>query len=91
MGQIKSARKRHRQSLVRNARNRAVRSRFRNAVKKVLISVEAGEVAPEDLRVAQSLLARAAQKGVLHRKTASRRAGRLARKVHKVALAGEAK
>ncbi|MEE9274048.1 MAG: 30S ribosomal protein S20 [bacterium] len=88
MGQIQSAKKRHRQNLVRSARNRAVRSRFRNAVKKVLTSIEAGEVAPEDLRAAQSLLARAAQKGVLHRKTASRKAGRLARKVHKAASGG---
>ncbi len=82
MGQIKSANKRHRQSLVRNARNKAVRSKFRNAVKMVDSNIQEGKETADALRKAQSLLQKAASKGVIHKKAASRKAWRLARRVH---------
>ncbi len=85
MPHIRSAKKRYRQNLVRRARNRAVRTRFRNTIKKVLAG---GEPSEELLKTAQSQLDRAAAKGIIHKKTASRRAARLARRVH---LASSAK
>ena len=79
MPHIRSAKKRNRQNVVRRARNRAIRSRFRSTIKQVL---ESDESARELLSKAQSQLDRAAAKGIIHKKTASRRAGRLARRVH---------
>ena len=79
MPHIRSAKKRNRQNVVRRARNRAIRSRFRSTIRQVL---ENDESAQELLGKAQSQLDRAAAKGIIHKKTASRRAGRLARRVH---------
>ncbi|MDP2658057.1 MAG: 30S ribosomal protein S20 [Candidatus Deferrimicrobium sp.] len=44
-----------------------------------------GEKSAELLRKATSVLERAGSKGVLHKKTASRRVSRLAKAVHKAA------
>ena len=77
MPHIRSAKKRNRQNVVRRARNRAIRSQFRNTIKKVL---ESEENAQALLGKAQSQLDRAASKGVIHKRTASRRAARLARR-----------
>ncbi|MDP7505357.1 MAG: 30S ribosomal protein S20 [Nitrospinota bacterium] len=85
MATIKSAKKRDRQSVGRKARNKIVRTQLRNAVKKVLESVESGESAEASLREAHSNLAKAASKGVIHSNTASRKASRLARRVNRAA------
>jgi len=84
-----SARKRHKQSLKRRARNRHVRSTVRTAVRKVRAALAEGQVdqALEALPVAASVIARAAAKGVLHRKTAARKISRLARAAHRAAAA----
>lgn len=79
MPHIRSAKKRNRQNIVRRARNRAIRTQFRNTIKQLLDSEENPE---ELLRQAQSQLDRAATKGIIHQKTASRRAGRLAKRIH---------
>ena len=79
MPHIRSAKKRNRQNIVRRAKNRAIRTQFRNTIKEVLNSEENPE---ELLKKAQSQLDRAATKGIIHKKTASRRAGRLAKRVH---------
>ena len=79
MPHIRSAKKRNRQNIVRRAKNRAVRTQFRNTIKEVLNSEENPE---ELLKKAQSQLDRAATKGIIHKKTASRRAGRLAKRFH---------
>ena len=79
MPHIRSAKKRNRQNIVRRARNRAIRTQFRNTIKQLLDSEEKPE---ELLRQAQSQLDRAATKGIIHQKTASRRAGRLAKRIH---------
>ena len=71
----------------RNARkadvNRSRRSRIRTFVKKVEMALEAGnaEEAREALRQAQPELMRGVTKGVLHKKTASRKVSRLAKRV----------
>ncbi len=79
MPHIRSAKKRNRQNIVRRAKNRAIRSQFRNTIKEVLNSEENPE---ELLKKAQSQLDRAATKRIIHKKTASRHAGRLAKRVH---------
>jgi small subunit ribosomal protein S20 len=83
-----SARKRARQAEKRRIRNRHVRSRVKGMVKAVHTALEtrAPEVA-ELTRQAESVVRKAASKGVLTRKQASRRISRLARRAHKIAAA----
>jgi small subunit ribosomal protein S20 len=85
LAKLQSAVKRHKQSLKRRARNRHVRSTVKSAVKELRagIAETAGEKAAELLRNAKSVIARAGSKGVLHKKTASRKVARLAKAVHK--------
>ena len=85
MAKLHSAAKRHKQSLKRRARNRHVRSTIKSAVKDVRTGIASGDAgkAGETLRRAESIIARAGSKGVLHRKTASRKVSRLAKAVHK--------
>ena len=85
MARIKSAVKRHKQSLKRRARNRHVRSTLKTAIKDVRSEIVEGtaEKCAELMRNAASILARAGSKGVLHKKTASRKVSRLAKAVHK--------
>ncbi|OYV97762.1 MAG: 30S ribosomal protein S20, partial [Deltaproteobacteria bacterium 37-65-8] len=87
MARIKSGIKRHKQSLKARARNRHVRSTVKTAVKDVRseIAEGTGEKSAELLRKATSVLERAGSKGVLHKKTASRKVSRLAKAVHKAA------
>ncbi len=75
----KSAKKRARQDLKRRARNRQVKSRVRGAVKTFRVAVEGddAEKTGEALRTAEGILRRAATKGVIPRKQASRRISRL--------------
>jgi len=79
-----SAIKRHKQSEKRRARNASVKSTLRTAVKKVRDSIETGKAdeAKTTLQKAISELGKAASKGVLHRKNASRRISRLSKQVH---------
>jgi len=85
----KSAAKRARQSVKRNELNRSRRAKVRTLVKAVEKTVEAGDVktATTALRSAESALARAAGRGTLHKKTASRKTSRLARRVKKAVKA----
>ena len=87
MARIKSGIKRHKQSLKARARNRHVRSTVKTAVKEVRSEIAgvSGEKRAELLRKATSILERAGSKGVLHKKTASRKVSRLAKAVHKAA------
>jgi small subunit ribosomal protein S20 len=81
-----SAKKRHRQSLPQQQRNRARKTEARNAVRKARELVAAGsDEAAEAVRQASIILDRAASKGVLHHNNASRRKARL---VHSLKSAG---
>lgn len=82
MATHKSAEKRARQSVKRNALNRSRRS-FVRAVVKSVETVVAKEPAKavEALRVAESALARAAGRKTLHWRTAARKTSRLAKRV----------
>jgi small subunit ribosomal protein S20 len=85
LGTKRHAKKRHRQSLERRERNRAVRSTTRTVVKKAVAAATAGtpEEAAEAKRRAQSALDVAARKGVIHKRTAARKKSRLARVARK--------
>lgn len=73
-----SAEKRNRQRLVRTERNKAVKSSVRTAVKKARTAVAAGDkTAKDQVAAASRALAKAAQKGVMHPRTASRTTARI--------------
>lgn len=86
MANHKSALKRHRQSLVQAGRNRAVRTRAKNAVKAVRLAIANKDqaAAKEALVKATSLLAKAAGKGAILSRQASRKISRLAHAVNGV-------
>lgn len=83
MANTKSAEKRNRQAQKRRARNNAVRTTVKNAVKKVREAVTAKDPskAKEALTEATRTINKAATKGVLHARNASRRISRLAKAV----------
>ena len=79
-----SEEKRYRQSLKRQARNQATKSKIKTLIKKV-ITAAAGtdpQNAEEQLRIAVSAIHKAGRKRVLHPNTAARRVARLSRVVH---------
>ncbi len=82
MANHQSAKKRARQSLRRRARNRHVATGVKSAVKRVRAAVESGDPAQADaaLRAAEGMLRRAASKGVIPAKRASRQISRLAKR-----------
>ena len=79
-----SALKRARQNEKRRIRNRGERTRVRNLIKQVREAVGAGdpEQAQTALTQATSTIDKAAGKGVLHARNASRKISRLSRQVH---------
>jgi small subunit ribosomal protein S20 len=80
------ARKRHRQSMERRTRNRMVRTRVRNQMRKVREAAAEGDaekvqkMLPETI----SIIDTGRRKGVLHRNTASRYKARMARQAKAV-------
>ncbi|MDR1126073.1 MAG: 30S ribosomal protein S20 [Deltaproteobacteria bacterium] len=84
MANHKSAIKRHKQSLKRAARNRALRSRIKNVIKNVRAAVQAGDnnSAIEALNNAKSVIDAAATKGAVHWKNAARKVSRLSKHVN---------
>lgn len=83
MANTKSAKKAARQTIRRTAVNKARRTRLRSSVRKVEEAIASGnkEAAAAALKEAEPIIARTAQKGVVHRKTASRNVSRLAKRV----------
>ena len=79
MANHKSAMKRHRQNLVRRARNRSMKTRVKNAVKTVRLALAEKDAATAEtaLKAATSVMDKAAGKKVLHRRTAARKISRL--------------
>ena len=78
MPQIRSAKKRHRQTEIRTRRNRVQRSALRTAMKKVRKATTQDEAA-QALKQAEVLLDRAAGKNLIHRNNANRHKSRLRR------------
>jgi small subunit ribosomal protein S20 len=82
-----SAQKRARQAEVATARNRSVRTAVRNALKKARTALELGDKtsATEPVKQASLVLARAASKGVVNAKAASRTTSRIESQLAKLA------
>ena len=83
MANTKSAKKAARQTVRRTEVNKSRRTRLRSSVRKVEEAIASGnkEAAAAALKEAEPIIARTAQKGVVHRKTASRKVSRLAKRV----------
>lgn len=83
MANTRSAKKATRKIASRTAINKSRKTRMRNTVRKVEEALTAGDAvaAAEAFKNAQPELMRAAQKGVLHKNTASRKVSRLAARV----------
>jgi small subunit ribosomal protein S20 len=66
------------------------KTRIKNVIKAVnaAVAAQAADEAREALHTAVKVIARAASKGTLHRKNASRKISRLTRKVNGIAAAG---
>ena len=81
---IKSAKKKHRQSLKKKARNNFVKSTLKSKTKVFNTAIQEKDVekADEKLREIVSAYSKAASKGVIHKKNAERNISRFSKKVH---------
>jgi small subunit ribosomal protein S20 len=77
MANTSSAKKAARQAVRRTEINKARTSRMRNFVRKAEEAIAGGADAEAAFRAAQSEMMRAAQKGVIHPNTVSRKVARL--------------
>jgi len=84
MANIKSAKKRARQTVKRTVVNHTRLSRIRTSVKKVETAIAAGDkaAARAAFQAAQPELHRGVTKGVLHRNTAARKLSRLSARIN---------
>jgi small subunit ribosomal protein S20 len=80
----KSAEKRTRQNVKRRMRNKTVKTRIKHLTKDVRLSSGAGsrEAAVVKLNAAKSFIAKAAQKRIIHKKTAARKISRLSKLIN---------
>ena len=83
MANIKSAKKRAKQAVVRNMRNTGQRSMLRTAVKKVLKALDANDAAGGQaaFAVAQPILDRFSSRGLIHKNKAARHKSRLTARI----------
>lgn len=81
MPNLKNAKKALRQAKKRAERNLVVKTTYKKAIKELQKGVAAGEAdLKEKLRLTQKSLDKAAKRGVIKKKTASRKLSRLAKK-----------
>jgi len=85
MPNTRSAKKQARQNEVRRVRNQARKTEIKTVVKKFDAALQTGDLvnAAALLREAESKIARAGSKGVLHRKTVARKVSRLTKRFKK--------
>ena len=83
MANTSSAKKAARQMTRRTEVNKARRSRVKSEVRAVEEAITSGDrtKAEAALKSAQPIMVRTAQKGMMHKKTASRKVSRLAKRV----------
>ncbi len=88
MANTSSARKAARKNVRRTAINKSRRTRMKTSVRSVEEAIAAGDKAKAEqaLKAAEPVLVRSAQKGVLHKRTASRKVSRLAAQVRKLGV-----
>lgn len=86
MANHKSAIKRAGQNEIRRVRNKSVKTRIKNSVKNVRLAVseKSSEAALKKLDDAKSIIDKAAKKGTIHTKTASRKISRLTKLVNTI-------
>jgi small subunit ribosomal protein S20 len=86
MANTKSAKKAARKIVRRTEVNRTRRSRMRSFVRSVEEAIHRGDQAAAiaSLKAAEPEIMRAAQKGVVHRRAASRKVSRLTRQIAKL-------
>jgi small subunit ribosomal protein S20 len=84
----KSALKRVRQNEIRRVRNRSTKSRIKSIVKNIrqTAAENRDESTGPNLDAAKSIIDKASRRGVIHKKTASRKISRLARLVKSKAV-----
>lgn len=87
MANIKSAKKRIKVIETKTARNKAIRSKVKTAIKKVYVAIDAKDkaAATAALKEATIEIDKAASKGIYHKKNASRKISRLTLAVNKLA------
>ncbi len=87
MANTPSAKKAVRKIDRRSAVNRSRRSKMRTYIRKVEEAVSAGDSAAAlaALRAAEPIMMRAAQNGIVHKNTASRKVSRLTKRVQALA------
>ena len=87
MANIKSAKKRIEVTAIRTAKNKAVKSKVKTAIKKVETAVanKDKEAAVAALKAATVEISKAQSKGVYHKNNAARKVSRLAVAVNKMA------
>ena len=83
MANLSSSKKMVRKIERRTARNRDQKSKMRSFIRRVDEAIASGDKAAAEtaLRYAHPLIARAGRKGLMHKKTASRKVSRLAKRV----------
>lgn len=87
MANIKSAKKRILVIETKTARNKAIKSRVKTAIKKVEVAVanKDAAAAKDALLVATAEINKAASKGIYHKNNAARKVSRLAKAVNSIA------
>ena len=87
MANIKSAKKRVLVNETKAARNKAIKSGVKTAIKKVYTAIDANDqaAAKEALKNASSVMDKACHKGVYHKNTVARKISRLSTSVNKMA------
>ena len=71
------------QNEIRRMRNKSTKTSIKKVTKELRLSLneDSGEMTLKKLNTAQSLIDKAAKKGVIHKKTASRKISRLSKHV----------
>ena len=89
MANHKNTIKAHRQSLIRRARNRGMRTRLRHALKSLRAAIDQGksDEARSALSGTVSLIDKMSAKGVIHDNAAARYKSRLAKRIASAAAA----
>lgn len=89
MANTKSAQKAARQAIKRTEVNKARRSRLRSTMRAVETAIDSGDksAAETALKAAEPLMMKSAQKGIVHKKTMSRKVSRLAARIKTIGAA----
>ncbi|HHT9112038.1 MAG: 30S ribosomal protein S20 [Planctomycetes bacterium] len=90
---MRSAKKRLRQNIKQNLRNRSYRAALKTQLKKFLSVVKEGnaQAAQEELRLTVKKIDKGVAKNILHKNTASRKKSRLAKKLNQMKVAAQQK